>query len=104
MAEMLAAVRRYQAASGRIATIEYTLLAGVNDSDAQAELLAERIEKAQMHVNLIPYNAIGAGLSGREYRRPDVERLNRFLDILRRARGRGAFQADARAVGGLAGS
>jgi 23S rRNA (adenine2503-C2)-methyltransferase len=83
VAEILAAVRRYQAASGRIATIEYTLLAGVNDSDAQAELLAERIGGARMHVNLIPYNSIGMGLSGREYHRPGVERLNRFLDILR---------------------
>lgn len=83
VADILAAVRRYQAASGRIVTIEYTLLEGVNDSDAQAELLAERIGGGRMHVNLIPYNAIGTGLSGREYRRPSPERLNRFLDLLR---------------------
>lgn len=83
VADILAAVRRYQTASGRIATIEYTLLEGVNDSDAQANLLADLISRDRMHVNLIPYNAIGAGLSGREYRRPSNERLNRFLDILR---------------------
>jgi 23S rRNA (adenine2503-C2)-methyltransferase len=83
VADILAAVRRYQAASGRIVTIEYTLLEGVNDSDAQAELLAQRIAGGRMHVNLIPYNAIGTGLSGREYRRPSPERLNRFLDLLR---------------------
>jgi 23S rRNA (adenine2503-C2)-methyltransferase len=83
VADILAAVRRYQTASGRIATIEYTLLEGVNDSDGQAKLLAELIARDRMHVNLIPYNAIGAGLSGREYRRPSNERLNRFLDILR---------------------
>ncbi len=83
VADILAAVRRYQAASGRIATIEYTLLEGVNDSDCQANLLADLISGDRMHVNLIPYNAIGSGLSGREYRRPSNERLNRFLDILR---------------------
>jgi len=91
--DILAAVQRYQAASGRIATVEYTLLAGVNDSDAQAELLAQRLaactpaatshRDTRMHVNLIPYNAIGAGVSGREYRRPSPERMNRFLEILR---------------------
>ena len=83
VADILAAVRRYQAATGRIVTIEYTLLEGVNDSDAQARLLAELLDGGRMHVNLIPYNAIGAGLSGRIYRRPSQERMDRFLQILR---------------------
>jgi 23S rRNA (adenine2503-C2)-methyltransferase len=83
VADILAAVRRYQAATGRIVTIEYTLLEGVNDSDAQARLLAELLEGGRMHVNLIPYNAIGPGVSGREYRRPSQERMDRFLEILR---------------------
>lgn len=93
VADILAAVARYQAATGRIATIEYTLLEGVNDSDAQAELLARLLNEiradvasgreGRMHVNLIPYNWIGPGVSGREYRRPGVERMDRFLGILR---------------------
>ena len=93
VADILAAVQRYQQASGRIATIEYTLLEGVNDSDAQAELLAQRLAECtpgatahrdtRMHVNLIPYNSIGPGVSGRVYQRPSVERMNRFLEILR---------------------
>jgi 23S rRNA (adenine2503-C2)-methyltransferase len=83
VADILAAVRRYQAATGRIVTIEYTLLEGLNDSDAQAQLLAELLEGGRMHVNLIPYNAIGPGVSGREYRRPSQERMDRFLEILR---------------------
>ena len=93
VADILDAVQRYQQASGRIATIEYTLLEGVNDSDAQAELLARRLAECtpgatahrdtRMHVNLIPYNSIGPGVSGRAYRRPGVERMNRFLEILR---------------------
>jgi 23S rRNA (adenine2503-C2)-methyltransferase len=93
VADILAAVARYQAASGRIATIEYTLLEGVNDSDAQADLLARLLNalrtdakpgrESRMHVNLIPYNAIGPGLSGREYRQPSQPRMTRFLEILR---------------------
>jgi 23S rRNA (adenine2503-C2)-methyltransferase len=83
VADILAAVRRYQAATGRIVTIEYTLLENVNDSDAQAQLLADLLAGGRMHVNLIPYNAIGPGLSGREYRRPSQERMDRFLQILR---------------------
>jgi 23S rRNA (adenine2503-C2)-methyltransferase len=93
VADILDAVQRYQQASGRIATIEYTLLEGVNDSDAQAELLARRLAECtpgatahrdtRMHVNLIPYNSIGPGVSGRVYQRPPAERMNRFLEILR---------------------
>jgi 23S rRNA (adenine2503-C2)-methyltransferase len=93
VSDILAAVRRYQDASGRIATIEYTLLEGVNDSDAQANLLAARLAECtpaatshrdtRMHVNLIPYNSIGPGLSGRTYQRPSAERMNRFLALLR---------------------
>jgi len=84
VADILAAVRRYQAATGRIVTIEYTLLEGVNDSDGQARLLAELLAGGRMHVNLIPYNAIGPGVSGREYRRPSQERMDRWGQCLDR--------------------
>jgi 23S rRNA (adenine2503-C2)-methyltransferase len=83
VAEILAAARDYQARTGRIVTIEYCLLAGVNDSDAQAELLAARLEGFRAHVNLIPYNATGPGLSGVVYMRPSASRVARFLAILR---------------------
>lgn len=81
--EILAAARRFHARSGRIVTIEYTLLAGVNDSDAQADLLAERLDGFRAHVNLIPYNWIGPGVSGNVYRQPQRERMERFMEILR---------------------
>jgi 23S rRNA (adenine2503-C2)-methyltransferase len=82
VAEIVEAARRYQESSGRIVNIEYCMLSGVNDSDAQAELLAERLSGLTMHVNLIPYNSIGAGVSGRVYERPSAERVRRFLEIL----------------------
>ncbi len=83
VAEILAAARDYQDRTGRIVTIEYCLLAGVNDSDARAELLAERLAGFRAHVNLIPYNATGPGLSGMVYMRPSASRVERFLAILR---------------------
>jgi 23S rRNA (adenine2503-C2)-methyltransferase len=86
VADILAAADRFYARSGRIPTIEYTLLAGINDSDDQAKLLAELLENRRFHVNLIPYNPIGAGLSGFAYQRPSSERMNAFLDILREAK------------------
>lgn len=38
--------------------IEYLMLAGVNDSDEDADALAEFVEGFHAHVNLIPYNTI----------------------------------------------
>jgi 23S rRNA (adenine2503-C2)-methyltransferase len=83
VAEIMAATRRFLERSGRVPNIEYCMLAGVNDSDAQAELLAELMDGFRAHVNLIPYNAIGAGLSGIVFRRPSDERMRRFIEILR---------------------
>ena len=65
--------------------VEYCLLAGVNDSDEQARLLAELLRGWRVHVNLIPYNATGAGLSGATYQRPAAERIERFTELLRGA-------------------
>lgn len=83
VAEVMTAARRFEAATRRVPTIEYCMLDGVNDSDEQAHLLAELMRGFRAHVNLIPYNAIGAGVSGISYRRPPRERLIAFLDILR---------------------
>ena len=83
--EILAATRRYADKTGRIPNIEYCLLSGINDSDTQARMLAELMRGFRAHVNLIPYNSIGTGLSGAEYSQPPQERLDSFLTILRAA-------------------
>jgi 23S rRNA (adenine2503-C2)-methyltransferase len=81
--DVMDATHRFYDRTNRVPTIEYCLLDGVNDSDAQAILLADLVGDARFHVNLIPYNAIGRGVSGIEYRRPPQERMDRFLGILR---------------------
>lgn len=86
IAEILAAARRFQQRSGRIVSIEYCMLSEINDSDEQADALAGLLSGFRAHVNLIPYNSIGAGLSGAVYQAPSPQRLRLFLQ---RLRGRG---------------
>jgi 23S rRNA (adenine2503-C2)-methyltransferase len=83
VADIIAAARRYYECSGREVNIEYCMLGGVNDSDDHAAMLADRLDGFRAHVNLIPYNPIGAGVSGRIYIRPSDSRVVRFLEILR---------------------
>jgi 23S rRNA (adenine2503-C2)-methyltransferase len=81
VAEIMAAARRFGQRTGRIPTIEYCMLAGVNDSDDQANQLADLMAGFRAHVNLIPYNAIADA----PYARPTSERTRAFLQRLRNA-------------------
>jgi 23S rRNA (adenine2503-C2)-methyltransferase len=95
VAEVTAAARRFADSTGRVPTIEYCLLSGVNDSDAQASALARLMAGFRAHVNLIPYNPIGPGLSGTGYARPQEQRIKSFLAVLR-AEGVVAHRRDTR--------
>ena len=83
VAEVLAAADRYQASSGRITTIQYCLLAGVNDSLAQARELSRLLAGRVMHVNLLRYNPTGLSLRGRTYAPSSMEKTEAFLAELR---------------------
>lgn len=93
IAELLRACRAFPMKQGRRITFEYVLLAGVNDSDADAGRLARLLKGIPSKVNLIPYNeAPGLGL-----RAPDPARVDAFRDrlvaagitaVVRRSRGR----------------
>jgi len=86
VAEIVAAAKSFQERTGRVVNIEYCLLEGVNDSNEQANALADLMEGFRAHVNLIPYNPIGPGLSGTSYRTPPPAKISAFGAILR-ARG-----------------
>lgn len=58
MDEVLDACRDYFDKTGRRLTFEYSLVAGVNDSDEDAAELCARIRGMNCHVNLIPVNPI----------------------------------------------
>jgi 23S rRNA (adenine2503-C2)-methyltransferase len=81
--DVMAAARRFEAATRRTPNIEYCIIDGVNDSDQQAAMLAGLMQGFRAHVNIIPCNAIGAGLVGGPYFAPPRARLSAFIDLLR---------------------
>lgn len=83
IAEILAAADRFQARRGRPVTIQYCLLAGVNDSPEQARLLAQLIGSRRMHINLLGYNPTGLSLRGVAYERSSDEAAEAFAEVLR---------------------
>jgi 23S rRNA (adenine2503-C2)-methyltransferase len=56
IAEVLAAADYYVERTGRRVSFEYTLMAGINDSDLMADELARLLRRRLCHVNLIPLN------------------------------------------------
>ncbi|MBN2507366.1 MAG: 23S rRNA (adenine(2503)-C(2))-methyltransferase RlmN [Verrucomicrobia bacterium] len=56
--ELLAACDDYLKFKGRMITLEYVLIAGVNDSPAQTAPLADIAHRLKAKVNLIPYNPV----------------------------------------------
>lgn len=63
MDELIAACRHYNARIGKPIFIEWTLIAGANDSPEVAHELAALLQGLQVHINLIPLNPT-AGYSG----------------------------------------
>ena len=59
LAQLIAACRAYAEKTGRRIFFEWTLIAGTNDSPAQAERLAALLAGLDAHVNLIPLNPTG---------------------------------------------
>ena len=83
IADILAAADRFQASRGRPVTIQYCLLRDVNDSPAQARLLADVLGGRRMHVNLLRYNPTGLSLRGVNYAPCDDATAERFVAVLR---------------------
>ena len=56
--ELLAACRRYYAATNRRISFEYAMISGVNDTEEAAKLLIKRLKGLPAHMNLIPLNHV----------------------------------------------
>ena len=56
--ELLAACRRYYAATNRRISFEYAMIDGVNDTEAAAKELIRRLKGLPAHMNLIPLNHV----------------------------------------------
>lgn len=105
IAELLAACARFPLRPrGRI-TVEYILMAGVNDSDADARRLATLLRPLRAKINLIPFNPH----DGCEYRPPAASVVERFQQrmikanyttIIRHSKGRDIGAACGQLAGG----
>jgi len=78
LAELTAACEDYQKIKGRMITLEYILIAGINDSLAQVPPLAFLAKKLFAKVNLIPYNRV----EDLPWERPSEEVCEGFLAAL----------------------
>ena len=56
--ELTAACEYFQQRKGKMITLEYILIAGVNDDPAQTRPLAKLAQRLNAKVNLIPYNKV----------------------------------------------
>jgi 23S rRNA (adenine2503-C2)-methyltransferase len=81
LAETMAAIRDYTTHTGRRVTLEYLLLAGVNDSEPLALELAHLVRGMITHVNLIPWNPAD---SFSQFAAPSAVRVRAFRRALER--------------------
>lgn len=81
IADLLASARRYidaQPDKKRVVTIEYTLLAGVNDQPEHARELRELLKDYPCKINLIPFN----DFPNSGFKRPSGNAVSRFWQVL----------------------
>lgn len=84
LAELQRALRQFPLRPRERITVEYVLLAGVNDSLDDAERLAQFCAGFPHTINLIPFNPHAHA----EYRPPKLEQLERFTQrLIERGRG-----------------
>jgi 23S rRNA (adenine2503-C2)-methyltransferase len=80
--ELIPAVEAFSSKKGRMLTLEFILIDGINDSFDQAHKLAAIASRLHAHVNLIPYNRV----EGLPWKRPNIKRQQAFSGILKQAR------------------
>jgi 23S rRNA (adenine2503-C2)-methyltransferase len=80
MDEILAAARYYFEKTGRRVTFEYVMLGGVNDTEAEAAALADRLRDTPAHVNLIPWNPAHSKMAFHPPSTADIRAFRRILE------------------------
>ncbi|MCX5970245.1 MAG: 23S rRNA (adenine(2503)-C(2))-methyltransferase RlmN [Coprothermobacterota bacterium] len=69
----------YRREAGRMVTVEYLMLAEINDTWSHAKELASLLEGSAFFVNLLPFNTS----PGLPYRSSPAERIRAFAEVLR---------------------
>ena len=78
LSSLLEACEEYSRKKRRRITLEYILLAGVNDSDEEAARLGKIARRLRAKINLIPYNRV----ESLPWDRPDSAGIDRFERVL----------------------
>ena len=78
--ELVERAEAYARATSYPVQYQWTLIEGVNDSDAEVERLAQLLRGKYAVMNFIPFNAV----DGLDYRRPPVERIADMVQSLKR--------------------
>ncbi|MCK4512754.1 23S rRNA (adenine(2503)-C(2))-methyltransferase RlmN [bacterium] len=78
--ELMGALKHYAQTVGRLVTIEYVLMKGVNDSPEMATMLGRLASGMLAKINVICYNEV----KGARYKAPDNETFTSFITSLRR--------------------
>ena len=81
LAKLVPAIKTFTERHGRMVTLEFILIADVNDSLDQARRLRNIALDLHAHVNLIPYNTV----EGLPWRRPEGIRQVAFAEVLERS-------------------
>ena len=65
----------------RVITVEYTLIAGINDHPTQAKQLVKLLKRLPCKLNLIPFNPF----PNSDYRRPSEDAIQAFKMVMVKA-------------------
>ena len=79
--DLIKSASRFAARKNHNVMFEYVLLKGINDTNQDAIRLAKLIRGIDCKVNIIPYNETDG-----KYKRPDDEKIERFLEVLNKHR------------------
>ncbi|MDH3328706.1 MAG: 23S rRNA (adenine(2503)-C(2))-methyltransferase RlmN, partial [Desulfobulbaceae bacterium] len=79
ISSLIEACRKFNMKKRQRIMFEYTMLEGINDSDASAEKLARLLHGIPCKINLLAMNAT----ADNEFRSPGRDRILRFQEILR---------------------
>lgn len=77
METLLSSLKKWPLPKGKLISFEYVLIAGVNDSDEQAQKLSRLGRLIPCKINLIPFNECDS----LPYKRPSDNRIEKFMKI-----------------------
>ena len=81
VAELLEACRNFPMPKRKRIMFEYILIKDLNDSETDAELLAQKLKGIPCKINLLPYNESLA----LPFKRPSGDRIELFQNVLWKA-------------------